>query len=131
MEAFDLAVGLRPVGPSPLVDGAACSQRSSKDAGAVVEAVVAQTADDANTAAGEPGRCPGLEVRGAPALLIGKDLGVGQAGLVVQDGVQVAVATAALHVRTGLLAVNVPAAVGMRPSFLTSMFTRSPGAGCS
>src|SRR4051812_18406681 len=113
--ALDLAVGLGPVGPGPLVGGAGLAQRRGEDPGAVAGAVVGQDPLDAldagvgeerSGAAPEPGR-------GLLALVV-EQLGVGQPGVVIDGVVQERVAGARPAVAFALFpAVNlVPATIG-------------------
>ena len=81
--------------------------------------------------AAEPGVGAPPERGGGAARLVGEDLGVGEAAVVVDGGVEVGVADA--------LAASVPVLVAARPwilwpppggivpSFLTSTWTSSPG----
>src|SRR3954469_12582786 len=114
VEPLDLAVGLRPVGPGPLVlDRAA--ERGGEQLGAVGRAVVGERPGHGDAAVGEPGLRPRPEVDHGLLALVGEDLGVGQPGVVVDDVVQVGVAGGggALDWSGGGAAVHsVPAAVG-------------------
>ena len=73
----------------------------------------------------------GEERRAGRALLVGQDLGVGQPGVVIDEGVDVVEADpwpSAVAVEP--LArpwARQPPPSGIRPSFLTSMWTSSPG----
>ena len=79
-------------------------------------------------------RRPLQEGRAGRAALVGQDLAVGQAGVVVDQRVDVVVADgppvhARLMVGAGLAAARQPPPSGILPSFLTSMWTSSPGRG--
>jgi hypothetical protein len=94
VEPLDLAVGGWPVGPGPLVGHPLGGQQLPPGVAAVAGAVVGQDPLDGDPAFGEPGTRPGPEPAGGPGLLIRVDLGVGQPGVVVDRGVQLAVAVA-------------------------------------
>src|SRR5690606_37172525 len=90
--ALDLAVGLRPERAGALVGGPGRGQGGAPQPRGVGRAVVGQYAPDGDSGVGE--ECLGaLPERGGGVLaFVGQDLGVGQAGVVVDGGVQVPVA---------------------------------------
>src|SRR5215218_2257362 len=100
VEPFDLAVGLGPVGPGPLVPHAVRGAGRGPLPGPVAGPVVGQDPFDGDAVAGEPGDRPGPEGGCGVGLLVGQHLGVDQPGVVVQGAVDVAVAD---H-RVGVLA---------------------------
>ncbi len=92
------AVGLGSVGPGSLVCDPGRCQDIAPGAGAVAAAVVRQDALDGDARAGEVGVGPLPEAGRGFLALVGQDLAVGEAGVVVDGGVDVAVARR----RTGL-----------------------------
>src|SRR3954447_10639230 len=92
VEPLDLAVGLGPVGPGPLVPDAVCGAGRGPLSGPVAGPVVGQDPLDGDAVSGEPGDGSGAESRGGVGLLVGQHLGVDQPGVVVECGVDVAVA---------------------------------------
>src|SRR5215831_16409548 len=90
--ALDLAVGLGPVGAGALGGDAELGAGGGPEPGSVAGAVVAEDALDGDPGGGVPGVCAGQERGGGVLALIAQDLGIGQAGAVVQGGVQVTVA---------------------------------------
>ena len=87
VEAFDLAVGLGPVGPGLLHGDAELVAGGVPVAGAVAASVVGQDSFDADTALGIPGHGPGQDAgRGLGGLVV-VDFGVSDAGVVVDHGV--------------------------------------------
>jgi len=87
METFDLAVGLRPVGPGPFRCDAKVCAGIAPGEGSVAAAVVGQDAFNAHAALGEPGDGVVQDVDGGVGLLISADLCVGDSGVVIDDGV--------------------------------------------
>jgi hypothetical protein len=120
VEAFDLAVGLRPVGAGAFAGGAEVGQRLVPGAAvAVGEGVVGQDPLDAVDAVGlEPGRGPAQEGGAGGGLLVGVDLAVGQAGVVVDGGVEVIEADRAAAVRAGCPAQDARSMLGASVSGL-------------
>lgn len=123
VEAFDLAVGLRPVGADLLVGDAGRGQGLGEQLGLVAGAVIGQDAIDGDALVREERVRPFPESDGGVLAFVGQDFAVGQAGVVVDGGVDVAVADrggAASALVGGGLAVAVagcaaddaPAAVG-------------------
>ena len=98
-------------------------------AASVAEVVVGDDAFDAGDAVlGEVGRGAGQERSAGGAFLVGQDLGVGQSGVVVDEGMDVVVADASSPDLFPAAAVaRQPPPSGIRPIFLTSMWTSSPG----
>ncbi len=92
VEPFDFAVGLGSVGPGALVDDGELRACSSPRLRAVARAVVGQDALDGDAGGGIPGVRAVQERGGGVFALVGEDLGVGETGVIVQGGVQVAVA---------------------------------------
>src|SRR5581483_9979024 len=86
--ALDLAVGLGPVGPGerPAADGPA--DGAAEGPAAVGRAVVADDPPNDDALASEPAQGPDEEPRGGPALLVGQELGVDEAGGIVDRDVQ-------------------------------------------
>ncbi len=81
VEPFDLAVGLRPVGPGPLVGDV--TQGLGEQVRTVGRPVIGQHPLHADPAAGEPGACAFPERAGGLLLLISQDLAVRQSGVVI------------------------------------------------
>src|ERR1700679_1715955 len=92
VEPLDLAVGLGPVGAGPVVGDAQLSAGGGPVTGAGAGTGVADRPFDRDPGGGEPGVRAGQERGGGFLALVGQDLGVGQPGVVVQGGVQAAVA---------------------------------------
>jgi hypothetical protein len=88
VEAFDLAVGLGSVGPGSLGLDVEVGAGVPPGVRLVGRSVVGEHAFDGDTAVGEPGDSPLQHTDGGVGLLVGADLGVGDAGVVVDDGVQ-------------------------------------------
>lgn len=86
MEALNLAVGLRSVGPALLVNDAVFGEGLVEELAPVAEADVAEHPLHDDAPGPEPSLGPAPERSGGGALLVGQDLGVGQAAEVV-DGV--------------------------------------------
>ena len=121
VEAFDLAVGLRPVDAGELAVRAEVGQGLLPgEAFAVGPGVVGQDPLDAvDAAGGEEGRGPAQEGCAGGGLLVGVDLAVGQAGMVIDGGVDVVEAHAVAPGAAGLAAQDlVSAAVGDAAEFL-------------
>src|SRR3954453_503763 len=117
VEALDLAVGLRPVGPGALGLDAQLGAGGAPGVGAVCRAVVAQHAFDGDAAGGEPGRRPAQHADGGGGGLVVVDLGVGHPAVVIEHGVhergaqqRPAVAAAGLVGRGGPVTVALLAA---------------------
>ena len=90
-----------------------CDGVSEGGAAAVAQGVVGQDPFDAGDAvAGEVGRGPGEEPGAGGALLVGEDLAVGQAGVVIDQGVHVVVADPATSDLLAAPECAPPAAVG-------------------
>jgi transposase len=103
-------------------------------AGAVAGSVVGEAALNADPHALEPGRRPLQEAGGGRALLVGQDLRVGQAGGVIDADVDELPAGGSqplcpdLELALAVARDPVPAPLALiRPSFLTSTCTSSPG----
>jgi hypothetical protein len=94
VEAFDLAVGLGPVGAGAFVGDVGVGERAGPVTGAIAGAVVGQCSFDVDAVGGEPGVRSFPERCGGRALLVVEDLGVGETGAVIERSVQVAVAGA-------------------------------------
>ena len=92
VEAPGLSVRLWPVGAGAFVSDACGLERLVPDAGAVTGAVVGQYALDGDAEVGEERLCPAPESGGGLLAFVGEDLAVGQAGVVVDGGVDEAVA---------------------------------------
>ena len=110
MEAFDFAVGLRPVGAGFLDLRAGAFAGFVPGAAAVAAAVVGDDPFAGDAEFAEPGVGARPELCGCFAAFVVEVLAVGQAGAVVEGGVQVAVA--GFGARRGRLAapVDAPAA---------------------
>jgi hypothetical protein len=142
VEPLHFAVGLGPVGPGSPRGDAELVARERPQFRAVAGAVVADDALDGDAVAGVPG-VRAVQERGCGVFaLVGQDLCVGEPGVVVQGGVQVAVAQDRVSVASapcggcgglpvtpaGLLTVDAGSTPsGMLPSFLTSTWISSPG----
>src|SRR3546814_8877534 len=87
MEAFDLSVGLRSIGTGPFGGDAELGARVAPGVGPVGGAVVGQDSLNRDVAVGEPRRRASQHADGGGSLLIGVDLGVGDAGVVVEHRV--------------------------------------------
>ena len=113
VEAFDLPVGLGSVGPGALVGDPGPGQRVAPGVGLVAGAVVGQHPLDGDPGGLEEGLGAGPEGGGGLLALVGQDLAVGQAGVVVDGVVQVAVAGPGAGPAAGLASQGlVAAAVG-------------------
>ena len=87
MESFDFAVGLWPVGAGLLRrDPEVCAGIAPR-VQLVGGAVVREDTFDGDAAVGEPGHCSTEDTDRGFGSLVGADLGVGEAGVVVDDGV--------------------------------------------
>jgi hypothetical protein len=91
MEPFNLAVGLGSVRAGAFVGDPGVGQGLAPRAGAVAGAVVGQDALDGDPGGLEERLGAGPERGGGVFGLVGQDFGVGQAGVVVDRGVQAAV----------------------------------------
>src|ERR1700722_5811057 len=114
VEPFDFAVGLGPVGAGALVGDAQVRAGSGPVAGAVAATVVGEDALDGDPGGGVPGGGAGQERGRGFLALVGEDLGIGEPGVVVQDGVQIAVAQLGV-------AVAVAAGAGSRGPVLLAL----------
>src|SRR5215468_6947292 len=92
VEALRFAVGLGSVGTSTAVSAGRFGHGGRPDPRPVAGAVVGQDAVDLDAHGREPGRGAAPEPGCGVPLLVGMDLAVGQAGVVVDGGVDVAVA---------------------------------------
>ena len=86
VEAFDFAVSLGPVGPGAFVADPGADEDVAEGPGAVAGAVVGHHPLDRHPVGGEGGDGVGHEGRGGGLGFIGQDLGVDEAGVVI-DGV--------------------------------------------
>ena len=140
----DLAVGLGPVGPSSLVSNLQLSAGIAPRVGLVAGAVVGQDAFDGDPAHREPTHCAAQDPDGGRGGFVVVDLGVGNPGVVIDDGVDkrvaqhIAVRAAAATGRAARFFLpwerptkRHPPPVGMLPSFLTSTCMSEPGWSCS
>jgi hypothetical protein len=117
VEPFDLPVGLRPVGPGPLVSDTEIGAGLRPDAAAVAAAVVRQHPLDGDAAGGEPGHRAAQDSSCGGRELVVVDLGVGQPAVVIDDGVDVGVADFWLAVGVARLAwCRAPVAVTLLPA---------------
>jgi len=87
VEAFDLAVGLGPIRPGPLVDDVELRTGLAPQEAAVAAAVVGQHAFDGHPSCGEPGDGSSEHAGCGGGGLVVMDLGVGDPRVVVEDGV--------------------------------------------
>src|SRR5690606_24870399 len=87
VEALDLAVGLRSVGAGLLRPDAELGAGVPPGVGLVGRSVVRQDALDGDAAVGEPGHRPAQDADRGLGPLVVVDLGVGDAGVVVDDRV--------------------------------------------
>ena len=94
VEPLHLAVRLGPVGPGALVGHAGVGQRRPEQAAAVADPVVGQDLDHRDAVQGEPAVAAAPEPGAALGPLVTQDLDIGQAGVVVDRGMQVVVAAA-------------------------------------
>ena len=117
MARRDLAVGLGSVGPCPLVPDVELGAGRCPDAAAVAGTVVGEDAFHADTTNGEPGNCSAQDGSGGRPGLVVMDLGVGDAGVVIDDGVDVGVAVvfAAVFAAAGADRGG-PVALSLRPA---------------
>ena len=110
VEALDLAVGLGVVGPCAAAAHAGAEARARECGATVGGAVVGEHGAHGDAALSEPGTGPLPEGDRGDRALVGEDLAVGEAGVIVDHGVDVgeadaavtvmAVATAAVDVRS-------------------------------
>ena len=111
VEALDLAVGLGVVGPCAATAHAGGEARARERGAAISGAVVGEHGAHGDAALGEPGASPLPEGDRGDRALVGEDLAVGEAGVVVDHGVDVSVANAAVAVMAvATAAVDAPAA---------------------
>jgi len=89
VEAFDLAVGLGSIGPCAFGSDTELEAGCCPAAAAVAGTVVRQHSFDAHAAGGEPVDRMTQDGDGGGRGLVVVDLGVGQPGVVIQDGVDV------------------------------------------
>jgi len=91
--AFDLPVGAGPIGAGSLVHDAGLGEHAAPEAGSVARSIVGQHAAYGDAVSGEErlGALPERDRGGS--FLVGEDLAVGQAGVVVDGAVDKAVAT--------------------------------------
>src|SRR5690242_16255392 len=92
VEAFCFAVGLGPVGADPFVGDAGGGQGLAPGEGLVAGPVIGHDPLGGDPGGAEPGAGAVPERHGGVFALIAEDLAVGQAGVVIDGGVQVAVA---------------------------------------
>src|SRR5688572_28437243 len=104
MEAFDLAVGLRPVGPGALGLDTQLGAGVAPGVGAVGRAVVGQHPLHGDAAGGEPGHRPAQHADGGGSGLVVVDLGLGDPAVVVEHGVHERGADLGVVVRVARLA---------------------------
>ena len=128
MGTFDLALGLGPVGVGEFEDGVA--ESFGEQHRPVADAVVGEDTFDDNAVRGVE-RVGSLPQRGGGGtLLVVQALGVVQSGVVIDRGVQQRVADGRgrllVHPPSGVPVGAPPPPSGIRPSFFTSMWTRSP-----
>ena len=132
-DPLGLAVGLRPIGPRPLVAGCDRLDRAGVGRARVGRArvgpgIVDQDALDPDTMTGEPdGRIEQSLAGGARALV--RNVGdIGQPGGIVDDDLEMVVPEqAASTARFGRPSSRWPPPSGIRPSFLWSWWTSEPG----
>ena len=109
MKAFDFAVGLGPVGTAALVDDAAVGEGLVEQPAPIAEGVVGEDPFDDDAVGLEPGLGATPEGGGGGAGLVDQDLGVGEAAVVVEGGVEVGVAQASAAASGGPAMGAVPA----------------------
>ena len=95
VEAFDLAVGMRPVGAGAAMADAGGQAGASEVGAAVARTVVGEHDPDADAALGEPAARALPERDRGDRALVGQNLAVGDTGVVVDGGVDVGVTDAA------------------------------------
>ncbi len=133
VETFDLAVGLGPVGARPHMLDVAEGRREV--AGPVAGPVVGHHCGDGDSRVGEELVGPGPECGGGLLLLIAQDLGVGEAGVVVDSVVEERVAATATAVAVVVSVASlstqhaVAAAVGDAALLLDVHVHQLPGPG--
>jgi hypothetical protein len=108
VEAFSLAVGLRPVGPGALGRDAQCGAGAGPVAAAVAAAVVGEHPAGGHAAGGEPGARPAQHAGGGRAGLVVADLGVGHPAVVIEHDVDEGMS----HQRVAMAAAGSPAIGG-------------------
>ena len=101
MEPLQLAVGLGPVGPGSLVLEVQDGADLTPGVRAVAGAVVRHHPLDVDAVLGVPGHGPTQDPDRSGGLLVGADLDVGQARMVVDDGMEVGGAGARLVAASG------------------------------
>jgi len=94
-ELFDLAVGVRGVGPGAQMPHACTCTSVAEVVAAIGATVVGHDPLDGDAVAGKPGERPIEEGDRAGLALVGQDLGVGQARGVIDGAVQAFLAEAA------------------------------------
>jgi len=97
VESLNFSVGLRSIGTGLAVDDV--TERLAEEAAAITRAVVRHDFEHVDAVVIEPGLRPGPEARGRLFLLVRKNLGVGEATVVVNGRVDEAVAGTPLGVR--------------------------------
>jgi len=122
MEALHLAVRLGPPeGSAPVVDVQVSQRPLEGMREAIGEGVVGHQPLKANSVGGEEVRGSAQEARTGGTAFVRQHLAVGQAGVVIDEGMDVVVALA--RVRAPQAAAKAMAAArGIRPSFLTSIW---------
>lgn len=128
VEAFDLAVGLGSVGASAGVADAVGVEDGLEGVGAVAEGVVGEDSSGGDAVVGGEGDGSGHEPGGGGAAFVSEDLGVGEAGVVVDGRVDVGVADVlAVPAGGGPPKFLVSAAFGDSPEFLDVDVDEIPG----
>ena len=111
VEALDLAVGLGMVGPCAAAAHAGGEARARECGATVGGAVVGEHGAHGDAALSEPGTGPLPEGDRGDRALVGEDLAVGEAGVIVDHGADVGEADAAVTVMAvATAAVDAPAA---------------------
>lgn len=87
MEAFDLPVGLRPVGARFPDFDSELGAGIAPEVGFVGGAVIGKDSFDHDAASRKPGHCPSKNVDRGGSGFVTVDLGIGDPGMVVDDGV--------------------------------------------
>ena len=83
-----------PIGPGALVAHASVGQRGPEQSAAIADPVVAQYTSHRDAVQGKPAVGAAPEAGAGLGPLVAQDLHIGQAGVVVDRGVQVVVAAA-------------------------------------
>jgi LuxR family maltose regulon positive regulatory protein len=94
VEPLHLPVGLRPIRPGPLVAYAGVGQRGPEQPAAVADPVVGEHALGGDAMLGEPAVGAPPEPSAALSPLVAQEFHIGQAGVVVDRGMQVVIAAA-------------------------------------